>query len=150
MRKAQEDMSDSRESNEANQTNREGQRESGWDDWWTSDRLDAVGWAAIFIWGAVVVLASYTDFAEDYSWWDGWGVFFVGAGGHRACGSRNPAVHPAVPIEACMDIRVGCGLPVHRPGHAVQYSLARVGVGRGRHRDPGGRLSQHDLTPEHR
>lgn len=80
MRKAQEDMSDSRESNEANQTNREGQRESGWDDWWTSDRLDAVGWAAIFIWGAVVVLASYTDFAEDYSWWDGWGVFFVGAG----------------------------------------------------------------------
>lgn len=80
MRKEQEDMSDFRGSTEANQTDREGQRGSGWDDWWTSDRLDAVGWAAIFIWGAVVVLASYTDYAEDHSWWDGWGVFFVGAG----------------------------------------------------------------------
>ena len=54
--------------------------EGGWDDWWSSDRLDAVGWAAIFVWGAVVVLATYTDFSEDLSWWDGWGVFFVGAG----------------------------------------------------------------------
>ena len=58
----------------------EGQRESGWDNWWTSDRLDAVGWAAIFIWGAVVVFATYTDFSGNFSWWDGWGVFFVGAG----------------------------------------------------------------------
>lgn len=50
------------------------------DDWWTSDRLDAVGWAAIFLWGAAVIVASYTDFSTDYDWWDGWGVFFVGAG----------------------------------------------------------------------
>lgn len=52
----------------------------GWDEWWSSDRLDALGWAAIFIWGAVVVLATYTDFSQDLSWWDGWGVFFLGAG----------------------------------------------------------------------
>lgn len=55
-------------------------RDGGWDDWWASDRLDAVGWAVIFIWGAVVVLATYTDFSEDFSWWDGWGVFFLGTG----------------------------------------------------------------------
>ncbi len=51
-----------------------------WDEFWTSDRLDAFGWAALFLWGAVVVVATYTDFSSDYDWWDGWGVFFVGAG----------------------------------------------------------------------
>ncbi len=47
---------------------------------WQTDRMDAVGWAAIFTWGALVLVATYTSFSEDYSWWEGWGVFFVGAG----------------------------------------------------------------------
>jgi len=51
-----------------------------WEQWWTSDRLDSFGWAALFLWGALVVVATYTDFRSDYDWWDGWGVFFVGAG----------------------------------------------------------------------
>lgn len=37
--------------------------------WWRQDRLDAIGWAVLFIWGAIVMLANY-----------GWGVFFAGAG----------------------------------------------------------------------
>jgi len=81
-------MNDSRGSAEADERlpeaaregRREGGRNNGWDDWWSSDRLDAIGWAAIFIWGAVVVLATYSDFSEDISWWDGWGVFFLGTG----------------------------------------------------------------------
>jgi hypothetical protein len=77
-------MNESRESTEANQrhwsSGIEHRRDGGSDDWWTSDRLGAAGWAAIFIWGAVVVLATYTDFNEDFSWWDGWGVFFLGTG----------------------------------------------------------------------
>ena len=55
-------------------------REESWDERWKSDRVDAVGWAALLIWAAVVVLATNTSFSEDYSWWNGWGVFFVGAG----------------------------------------------------------------------
>jgi hypothetical protein len=51
-----------------------------WEDWWRSDRLDAVGWATAFLWGALVVMAEYTSFRDDFDWWDGWGVFFVGAG----------------------------------------------------------------------
>ena len=77
-------MNESHKSTEAEQRQRgsgiEDRRDRGWDDWWTSDRLDAAGWAAIFIWGAVVVLATYTEFSEDFSWWDGWGVFFLGTG----------------------------------------------------------------------
>lgn len=54
--------------------------EDSWEEWWKSDRLDAFGWAALFLWGAAVIVATYTDLSSDYEWWDGWGVFFVGAG----------------------------------------------------------------------
>ncbi len=76
--------------------NGEGQNESGdvrgrmrgqwWgrQDWgkrpWRSDRLDAVGWAAIFIWAGLVLLAESTDYFSNSDWWDGWFVFFAGAG----------------------------------------------------------------------
>jgi len=53
---------------------------SGEKEWWRSDRVDAAGWGAAFIWGALVLLAEATGFMTDYSWWDGWGVFFTGAG----------------------------------------------------------------------
>ena len=54
--------------------------EEDWDDWWKTDRVDAVGWAALFLWGALLVVAHNTSFRDDFSWWDGSGVFFVGAG----------------------------------------------------------------------
>lgn len=54
--------------------------EQDWEDWWKTDRVDAVGWAALFLWGALVVVAHNTSFANDFDWWDGSGVFFVGAG----------------------------------------------------------------------
>jgi hypothetical protein len=54
--------------------------EKEWDEWWKSDRLDAVGWAALFLWGALVVVGTYSSFSDDLSWWNGWGVFFTGAG----------------------------------------------------------------------
>lgn len=47
--------------------------EKSWEEAWKTDRLDAVGWAALFIWGALVVLATNTSFQDDFSWWDGWG-----------------------------------------------------------------------------
>ena len=50
------------------------------DDWWKSDRVDGVGWAALLLWGALVVVAENTSFRDDFDWWEGWGVFFIGAG----------------------------------------------------------------------
>ena len=48
--------------------------------WWTPDRLDAVWWALIFVWGALVLIADTTSFSDDLDWWDGSGVFWTGAG----------------------------------------------------------------------
>lgn len=45
-----------------------------------SDRGDAAGWAVILIWGALVILAEATNYSANFSGWDGWAVFFAGAG----------------------------------------------------------------------
>ena len=50
------------------------------DDWWKQEKVDAVGWGFVFILGALVLLAEVSGSTSYYSWWDGWGVFFTGAG----------------------------------------------------------------------
>ena len=45
-----------------------------------SDRLDSAGWGAIFIWGALILLAESMNYAANFSWWDGWALFFAGVG----------------------------------------------------------------------
>ncbi len=47
---------------------------------WRSDRLDAIGWAAAFLWAAFVLLVEGVGHPSDSSWWNGWAAFFVGAG----------------------------------------------------------------------
>ena len=62
---------------------KEDEKRKGQDEKWRRDRVNAVGWAAILIWGALVLLAETSGFGEDhFSWWEGqgWAVFFVGAG----------------------------------------------------------------------
>jgi hypothetical protein len=49
-------------------------------EWWKSDRGDAVGWGASFIWGGLVLIAEVSGYSQNFSWWDGWGMFFSGAG----------------------------------------------------------------------
>lgn len=49
-------------------------------DVWESDRIDAFFWAVGLVWAAVVLVTSSTTWPERYDWWDGWGVFFIGAG----------------------------------------------------------------------
>lgn len=59
-------------------------KSGGWENWcgWCrkGDRVDTFGWAAVFIWAGLVLLADITGFASGLVWWDGWGVFFTGAG----------------------------------------------------------------------
>ncbi|UCF31144.1 MAG: hypothetical protein JSV26_01590 [bacterium] len=54
----------------------------GWcGEWMRHDRLDTLGWGAIFLWAAFVLLAQSTGYASNFAWWkDGWGVFLAGAG----------------------------------------------------------------------
>jgi hypothetical protein len=44
------------------------------------DRLDSIWWGLVFIWGALILLAENAGWADQWSWWDGWGLFFAGAG----------------------------------------------------------------------
>jgi hypothetical protein len=39
-----------------------------------------VAWALILIWGALIILGGWLDFAEKYTWWNSWGLFFIGIG----------------------------------------------------------------------
>jgi hypothetical protein len=67
-------------SEEKHEEKEEKNREDWWAEWWRNDQLDALGWAAIFIWGGLVLLAQATNFAANFRWWNGWPVFFTGAG----------------------------------------------------------------------
>jgi hypothetical protein len=48
--------------------------------WRRWDHLDALWWAMVFVWGALVLIADTTSFSDDLDWWDGSGVFWIGAG----------------------------------------------------------------------
>jgi len=49
-------------------------------DWRQNDKGDTVAWALILIWGALVMLGGTLDFGDQYSWWNPWGLFFIGIG----------------------------------------------------------------------
>ena len=44
------------------------------------DRLDAIGWASVFIWGALVLMIGAIDSGDNFNRWDGWGLFLTGVG----------------------------------------------------------------------
>lgn len=66
-----------------------------WDDFWKNDRLDTLWWALVFIWAGLVLLAETSGFAESIAWWDGWSVFFIGAGGLVLLGTLLRLALPA-------------------------------------------------------
>lgn len=57
-----------------------GKVETGWRAFFRSNRGDALGWALIFFWGAIVLLLEVTGSVASVSWWNGWSVFFIGFG----------------------------------------------------------------------
>lgn len=48
--------------------------------WARQDRLDGVWWGLVMIWGALILLADLVGWAGGWAWWNGWGLFFAGAG----------------------------------------------------------------------
>ena len=59
---------------------KEEEKGRGWDEKWRRDRGNAVTWAAVLIWGALVLLAETTGYARIFNWWIGWAVFLTGFG----------------------------------------------------------------------
>jgi hypothetical protein len=75
------------QSNEKNESNenangimgccsRSGEEKSGG----CGDRRDARGFGTLLVWGALVLIANAIGAKSVISWWDGWAVFFAGAG----------------------------------------------------------------------
>jgi len=76
-RRAEKDEEKRREKDE-----KEEEKHKGWGEKWRRDRLNALVWASVLIWAALVILASASGFADDNfgDWWEGWAVFFAGFG----------------------------------------------------------------------
>ena len=58
--------------------------EKSWDEKWRRDPVDAAGWAAIFIWAGLVLLAENMEILANLrilgSRLEAWSVIFIGAG----------------------------------------------------------------------
>jgi len=48
--------------------------------WRKGDKGDTFGWALIVIWGALIILADSLGVTDGYTWWNSWGLFFIGIG----------------------------------------------------------------------
>ncbi len=61
---------------------KEEEKNKGWAEKWRRDRVNAVMWSGVLIWGALVILAEATDFPSEqaWDWWKGWSVFLAGFG----------------------------------------------------------------------
>ena len=68
---------------------KEEEKRRGWGEKWQRDRVNAVVWASVLIWAALVILAEATGFAGDSfgDWWEAWAVFFAGFGAVILCGT---------------------------------------------------------------
>jgi predicted membrane channel-forming protein YqfA (hemolysin III family) len=56
------------------------EKKGGWDEKWQRDRVNAISWAAMLVWGAVVLLIATPSTAAPL-WRDhGWSIFLIGAG----------------------------------------------------------------------
>ncbi len=95
---------------------KEDEKRKGWDEKWRRDRVNAVCWAVVLIWGALVILAETTGYKDHFDWWEGWAVFFAGAG-------------TVLLLTAFYRVLV----PVHRRavGGNVIFGLVLLGVGLG-------------------
>ena len=58
----------------------ESTKNKGLEEFYRTGKGDALGWAIIFIWGAILYALDLTGFSQNYSWWNGWSLFFTGFG----------------------------------------------------------------------
>ncbi len=62
------------------QNEKQDEKRGGWDEKWRRDRVNAVSWALLLIWGAVVLFLGTGSNAPVIFQDHGWSIFMVGAG----------------------------------------------------------------------
>jgi hypothetical protein len=69
--------------------------EKSWDEKWRRDPINAINWAAVFIWAGLSLLAETTNWGpRSFSWWDTWPVILAGAGAIFILGALARLVMP--------------------------------------------------------
>jgi len=79
--------------------------------------IDAIFYGLVFIWGALVLAAGISGYAENFTWWtNGWGVFFAGVGALALIGTGIRLLLP--------EYR-------HRIGQGLVFGCIMLGIGLG-------------------
>jgi predicted membrane channel-forming protein YqfA (hemolysin III family) len=68
------------EKEEEKKNEKQEEKKGSWEEKWQRDRVNAVSWASILIWGAIVLLIDISKSASNVTWWHGWAMFLLGAG----------------------------------------------------------------------
>ncbi len=72
---------DEKEEEKRHEKGADARGEKSWDEKWRRDPVNAVSWAAAFIWAGLGLLAETTGWGPDhFSWWKTWAVILAGAG----------------------------------------------------------------------
>ena len=90
-----------------------------------------MGWAAIFIWGGLVLLAEATNHASKFGGWNGRAVFFTGAGVIVLLGATIRLLLPEHRRPVAGHLICGCMLLTIGLGHEVVWlwPLLLMGIG---------------------
>ena len=76
-------------------------------DWRPNDKGDTVGWSLTLIWGALIILGGWLELGENYTWWDSWGLFFIGIGIIGMAGSLIRFLIRDIPNASLWDFLFG-------------------------------------------
>ena len=68
------------EKDEEKRGEKQDEKRGGWDEKWRRDRVNAVSWALLLIWGAIVLFLGTSTTGPEIFREHGWSVFMVGAG----------------------------------------------------------------------
>jgi len=72
---------DEKEEEKRGEKDEKDRNEKNWDEKWRHDPINAISWAAIFIWAGLGLLADTTNWGpETFYWWSTWAVIMAGAG----------------------------------------------------------------------
>ena len=76
-------------------------------DWRPNDKGDTIGWSLTLIWGALIILGGWLELGEKYTWWDPWGLFFIGIGIIGLAGSLLRFLIRDIPNASLWDFLFG-------------------------------------------
>jgi hypothetical protein len=119
--------------NEKEEKDEKGRGDS-WDEKWRRDPVDAAGWAGIFIWAGLVLLADTLDLFG--TGWESWPIIFIGAGLIVLIGVAVRLLVPAYrrPVTGGLVfgvilLGIGLGTLTDRPEIIGALVLIVIGVG---------------------